>query len=65
MAAPCAHDVLAQPKHSGLGPADSAAIAEAARLINVAENPVVLLGVCTENHIRVHQVTESAKLAQW
>src|SRR6478609_3060777 len=28
MAAPCAHDVLAPPKHSGLGPADSAAIAE-------------------------------------
>jgi len=21
--------------------------------------------VCTENHIRVYQVTESAKLAQW
>jgi thiamine pyrophosphate-dependent acetolactate synthase large subunit-like protein len=27
------------------GPADSAAIAEAARLINSAENPVVLLGL--------------------
>ena len=22
-------------------------------------------GVCAENHIRVYQVTESAKLAQW
>jgi hypothetical protein len=24
-----------------------------------------LAPVCTENHIRVYQVTESAKLAQW
>jgi acetolactate synthase I/II/III large subunit len=45
MAAPCAHDVLPMPAYSGLGPADSAAIAEAARLINLAENPVVLLGL--------------------
>jgi len=45
MAAPCAHDVLPMPAYSGLGPADSAAIAEAARLINCAENPVVLLGL--------------------
>jgi len=33
------------PTYSGLGPADSAAIAEAARIINSAENPVVLLGL--------------------
>src|ERR1700756_978918 len=45
MAAPCPHDVLPMPAYSGLGPADSAAIAEAARLINNAENPVVLLGL--------------------
>jgi acetolactate synthase I/II/III large subunit len=45
MAAPCAHEVLPMPTYSGLGPADSAAIAEAARLINSAENPVVLLGL--------------------
>ncbi|MBV8642271.1 MAG: acetolactate synthase AlsS [Verrucomicrobia bacterium] len=45
MAAPCAHDVLPMPAYSGLGPADSAAIADAARLINCAENPVVLLGL--------------------
>jgi len=45
MAAPCAHDVLPMPTYSGLGPADSAAIAEAARIINSAENPVVLLGL--------------------
>ena len=24
-----------------------------------------IMVVCTENHIRVYQVTESAKLAQW
>jgi acetolactate synthase I/II/III large subunit len=45
MAASCAHDVLPIPAYSGLGPADSAATAEAARLINSAENPVVLLGL--------------------
>jgi acetolactate synthase-1/2/3 large subunit len=45
MAASCAHDVLPMPAYSGLGPADSAAIAEAARIINSAENPVVLLGL--------------------
>ncbi|HYZ72209.1 MAG TPA: thiamine pyrophosphate-binding protein, partial [Chthoniobacterales bacterium] len=45
MAAPCAHDVLPIPAYSGLGPADSSAIAEAARLITSAENPVVLLGL--------------------
>lgn len=45
MAAPCAHDVLPIPAYSGLGPAESAATAEAARLINSAENPVVLLGL--------------------
>jgi acetolactate synthase I/II/III large subunit len=45
MAAPCPHDVLSMPTYSGLGPADSAAIAEAARLINGAGNPAVLLGL--------------------
>jgi acetolactate synthase-1/2/3 large subunit len=45
MAAPCPHDVLPMPAYSGLGPADSSAIAEAARLITGAENPVVLLGL--------------------
>jgi len=45
MTNPCAHDVLPMPAYSGLGPADSAAITEAARLINSAENPVVLLGL--------------------
>lgn len=45
MAAPCPHDVLPMPAYAGLGPADTVAIAEAARLINRAENPVVLLGL--------------------
>jgi acetolactate synthase-1/2/3 large subunit len=45
MAAPCPHDVLPMPAYSGLGPADSSAIAEAVRLITGAENPVVLLGL--------------------
>jgi hypothetical protein len=40
-------------------------------LINCLEESDALLpgqfpeAVCTENHIRVYQVTESAKLAQW
>ena len=65
MAAPCAHDVLAPPKHSGLGPADSAAIAEAARLINAAENPVVLLGLLASkpaNAEGVHEFIGRCKL---
>ena len=45
MTAPCAHEPLSAPAFAGLGPADSAAIKEAARLINAASNPVVLLGM--------------------
>jgi len=45
MAAPAAHGVLSAPAFSGLGPADGGAIAEAARLIGAAENPVVLVGL--------------------
>ena len=45
MAAPAAHEVLSAPAFSGLGPADGGAIAEAARLIDAAENPVVLVGL--------------------
>jgi acetolactate synthase I/II/III large subunit len=45
MAAPCAHDPLALPAFAGLGPADGMAIREAARLINGASNPVVLVGL--------------------
>jgi acetolactate synthase I/II/III large subunit len=45
MAAPSAHDALPLPAFTGLGPADAAALTEAARLINAAENPVVLVGL--------------------
>jgi acetolactate synthase-1/2/3 large subunit len=44
-AAPCAHEPLVLPAFAGLGPADGKAIKEAARLINAADNPVVLLGM--------------------
>src|ERR1700745_1732837 len=45
MSEPCAHEPLPAPAFAGLGPADGAAIKEAARLINSASNPVVLLGM--------------------
>jgi acetolactate synthase-1/2/3 large subunit len=45
MAAPCGQEPLPAPAFSGSGPADSGAIAEAARLINAASNPVVVLGM--------------------
>jgi acetolactate synthase I/II/III large subunit len=45
MASPCPHDVLAPPAFSGPGAADESALTEAARLINGAETPVVLLGL--------------------
>ena len=45
MAAACPHEPLSPPAFAGLGPADGKATREAARLINVASNPVVLLGM--------------------
>jgi acetolactate synthase-1/2/3 large subunit len=45
MGGPCAFAPLQAPAFAGLGPADGAAIKEAARLINGASNPVVLLGM--------------------
>jgi acetolactate synthase-1/2/3 large subunit len=45
MAVRCAHAPLPLPAFAGLGPADGKAINEAARLINAAVNPVVLLGM--------------------
>jgi len=45
MAAPARAKLLTPPAFSGLGQPDNAAIAEAARLINAAGNPVVLLGL--------------------
>jgi acetolactate synthase I/II/III large subunit len=45
MAAPCPHDPLPLPAFAGFGAADAKAIGETARLINAANNPVVLLGM--------------------
>ncbi|WP_371344822.1 acetolactate synthase AlsS [Ancylobacter sp. IITR112] len=45
MRAPAPQSPVAPPRFSGPGPADPAGIAEAARLINAAANPVVLLGM--------------------
>jgi acetolactate synthase-1/2/3 large subunit len=58
MSAPCAHSALPMPAFSGLGPADSAALAEAARLINAAENPVVLLGMLASKPINTAAVRQ-------
>jgi acetolactate synthase-1/2/3 large subunit len=45
LSAPAQCGVLSAPSFTGLGPANGAAIAEAARLVNAAETPVVLLGL--------------------
>jgi acetolactate synthase I/II/III large subunit len=45
MTGPCAYEALPAPAFAGLGPADGTGIKEAARLINAASNPVVLLGM--------------------
>jgi acetolactate synthase-1/2/3 large subunit len=45
MTEPCAHEPLPAPAFAGLGQADGTAIKEAARLINAASTPVVLLGM--------------------
>ena len=45
MKAPAGTRLLRAPAKSGPGPADSGAIAEAARLVTAAQNPVVLLGL--------------------
>jgi acetolactate synthase-1/2/3 large subunit len=45
MTTPARHAPLPPPAVAGLGPADGKAIEEAARLINGASNPVVLLGM--------------------
>jgi acetolactate synthase I/II/III large subunit len=58
MTAPCAHDVLAPPAFAGPGTADRAAIAEAARLVNAAENPVVLLGLLASKPANADAVRE-------
>src|SRR5271165_3045269 len=51
MTEPCPHDPLPAPAYAGLGTADAGAIGEAARLINAASNPVVLLGMLASKPI--------------
>jgi acetolactate synthase I/II/III large subunit len=65
MMAPSQCDVLTPPAFSAAGPADSAAIKEAARLINQAKRPVVLLGLLAsrpENAAAAHELIDSGKL---
>jgi len=58
MEAPSDHDALDPPAFSGPGAADGAALAEAARLINAAENPVVLLGLYASKPVNAAAVRD-------
>jgi acetolactate synthase-1/2/3 large subunit len=58
MSMACAHEVLVPPAFSGPGAADAAAIAEAARLINAAENPVVLLGLIASKPVHAASIQD-------
>jgi acetolactate synthase-1/2/3 large subunit len=65
MMAPAECDVLVPPPYSGSGPADSAAIREAARLVNQAQRPVVLLGLLAskpQNAAAVQELIEGGVL---
>jgi acetolactate synthase-1/2/3 large subunit len=65
MVAPAKCEVLTPPAYSGAGPADATAITEAARLINQAKRPVVLLGLLAskpQNAAAVQELIESGKL---
>ncbi|HTF62941.1 MAG TPA: acetolactate synthase AlsS [Edaphobacter sp.] len=65
MLAPAKCDVLTTPAYSGVGPADYAAIKEAARLINQAKRPVVLLGLLAsrpQSAAAVHEFIERGQL---
>jgi acetolactate synthase-1/2/3 large subunit len=65
MVAPAKCEVLTPPAYSGAGPADATAIKEAARLINQAKRPVILLGLLAskpQNAAAVQELIESGKL---
>jgi acetolactate synthase I/II/III large subunit len=65
MISPAKCEVLTSPAHSGNGPAAEAAIQEAARLINQAKRPVILLGLLAskqENAEAVRELVASGKL---
>ena len=66
MVAPSKCEVLTPPIYSDAGPADTTAIKEAARLINRAKRPVVLLGLLAskpQNAAAIHKLIESGKLS--
>jgi len=58
MAAQSVYDVLPPPAFSGPGAADIGALTEAARLINAAENPVVLLGLYASKPVNAAAVQD-------
>jgi acetolactate synthase-1/2/3 large subunit len=58
MAAQSVHDVLTPPAFSGPGAADIGALTEATRLINAAENPVVLLGLYASKPVNAAAVQD-------
>ncbi|RFU49208.1 acetolactate synthase AlsS [Paraburkholderia sp. DHOC27] len=58
MAAPAEGKLLVAPAFAGQGPADSGALAEAARLINAAQTPVVLLGLLASKPANADAVRE-------
>jgi acetolactate synthase I/II/III large subunit len=65
MVAPAKCEILTPPAFSGAGPADGTAIKKAARLINRAKRPVVLLGLLAskpQNSAVVHELIERGKL---
>jgi acetolactate synthase I/II/III large subunit len=65
MVAPAKCEVLTPPCYTGAGPAESTAIKEAARLINQAKRPVVLLGLLAskpQNAAAVQELIETGKL---
>src|ERR1700746_2477345 len=58
-------DVIHAPKHAAAGPADCSAINEAARLINQAKTPVLLLGLLAsrpQNATAIREFVQSVKL---
>ena len=58
ISAKCTQAPLIVPAHTGLGPADRNAVREAARLINEASNPVVLLGLLASNPLNAGAIRE-------
>jgi acetolactate synthase-1/2/3 large subunit len=65
MMGPSQCEVIRGPKYSAAGPADCCAIKEAARLVNQANKPVVLLGLLAsrpQNATAIREFVQGAKL---